>query len=54
MRFSHCELLFWKVIAEAGDSLGTRRKVNISRSKPVTSNGSEDVTVDCCVCDTEL
>jgi hypothetical protein len=33
-------------VAEAGDSLGTHRKGNVHCWKLLSSNGSEDVTVD--------
>jgi hypothetical protein len=33
-----------------GDSLGTQRKGNVSRWKPIPSNGSQNVTVDISVC----
>jgi hypothetical protein len=45
-----------KLVAEAGDRLGTQRKGNVRRWKPLPSNGSEDVTVDTslCMCNSEL
>jgi hypothetical protein len=39
-----------KVVAEAEDSSGIRRKENVCRWKPLLSNGSEDMTVDTSVC----
>jgi hypothetical protein len=39
-----------KLVAEAGDSVGTQRKGNVRHWKPLPSNGSEDVTVDTSVC----
>jgi hypothetical protein len=39
-----------KVIAGAGDSLGTQRKGNIRCWKQLPSNGSKDVTVYTSVC----
>jgi hypothetical protein len=44
--FSRCE----KLVAQAGDSSGTQRKEHVRRWKPLTSNGSEGVTVDTSVC----
>jgi hypothetical protein len=40
-----------KLVAEAGDSSGTHgRWENVSRWKPLPSNGSEDVTVETSMC----
>jgi hypothetical protein len=43
-----CEML----VVEDGNSSGTQRKGNLCRWKPLSSNGSEVVTVDngVCVC----
>jgi hypothetical protein len=38
------------MVAEAWESSGTQRKRNVKNLKPLTSNGSEDVTVDTGVC----
>jgi hypothetical protein len=35
-----------KLVAEVGDSSATQRKGNVCCWKPLTSNSSEDVTVD--------
>jgi hypothetical protein len=37
-------------VAETGDSSGTNTKEGICSWKPLTSNGSQDVTVDASVC----
>jgi hypothetical protein len=39
-----------KLVVEAVDSLGTQRKGNVRRWKPLANNDSEDVTVDTGVC----
>jgi hypothetical protein len=43
-----------KLVTEAGNSSGTQRKGNVRRWRPLRSNGSEDVTVDIDVCNSEL
>jgi hypothetical protein len=39
-----------KLVAEAGNSSGIRRKGNVHHWKPPPSNDSEDMTVDNSVC----
>jgi hypothetical protein len=39
-----------KLVAEAGDSSEAQRKGKVRRWKPLPSNGSENVTVDSSVC----
>jgi hypothetical protein len=41
-----------QLVAEVRDSSGTQRKGNVRSWKPLSSNGSEDVTVDTGVCKT--
>jgi hypothetical protein len=43
-----------KLAAEAGDSSGTQKKGNVRLRKSLASNGSEEVTVDTGVCNSEL
>jgi hypothetical protein len=47
LQFSLCE----KLVAEAGDRSGTQRKGNVRSWKSLSSNGSEDVTVDTSACE---
>jgi hypothetical protein len=54
MRFSHCKLLLLEAESPGWRQFGNPEERNISRWKPVASNGSEDMTVDCVVCDSEL
>jgi hypothetical protein len=39
-----------KLVAETWDSLGTQRKVNVRRGKPLPCNSREGETVDSGVC----
>jgi hypothetical protein len=40
----------YKLVAKAGNNSGTQRKENVRRWKALTSNGSENETVDTSVC----
>jgi hypothetical protein len=50
---SHC---CEKLVAELCDNLGTKRKGNIRRWRPLASNENEDLTVDTSVyvCNSEM